>query len=70
MFWKKSPQSNYKITIFSWKTLMFEPISVLCVYKLSNFYTIRQEIKHMQLKKVSPMCGFTASCTVIGSQNA
>ena len=40
MSWKELPQSEYKITIFSWLSLMFEPIFALCACKLSDYHTI------------------------------
>lgn len=40
MSWTELPQSECKITNFPWQTIMFEPISVLCVCKLSDFHTI------------------------------
>lgn len=34
------PQSEYKITNFSWQTLMFELISTLRICNLSDYHTI------------------------------
>ena len=44
MSWKELPQSEYKITIFSWLSLMFEPIFALCACKLSDYHTIYKEL--------------------------
>ena len=68
MSWKELPQSEYKITIFSWISPMFEPILHFAHVNYPIITQFNKGILDID-ENNPPKCSFTVFCTAIGSRS-